>query len=280
LFILIAFLAPLIAPYDPLEWDQEKSFAPPSWVVRSATGKSGSTEHLLGTDYFGRDMLSRLIYGARSSMLVALLAAAIMAAVGISVGLVSGYAGGRVETLLMRITDVMYAFPAILFYITFVVITRQTEFGKVLNGIVMVLSALVLIGWVGVARLVHGATLSIKQELYIEAAQSVGVPTWRILLRHILPNLLSVVLVWFTFAIPRLILVEATLGYLGIGVSPVPDQDAFFVSSWGGILNESRLALHAQPGMMISVLFCLILVGVTFSSLGDRLRDALDPRNQ
>ncbi len=277
-FLSVAIFAEQLAPHNPLTIHSGNSYLPPAWVSESATGKSGSPEFLLGTDGIGRDVLSRLIYGARVSMVTGLAPVLIILVVGTTVGMISGYVGGWVDNLIMRVTDVFYAFPDMLLYIIMMATLRDTPIGQWFSGLFLLFTALALVSWVGVARLVRGSVLSIRTKEYIEAARSVGVPHWRIMLKHILPNALGPLVVMAAFSIPRMIIVEAVLGYLGIGLRPTTDPEAFFISSWGALLLEGQSAINAQPWLLLAPAICVALVVMSFTFLGDGLRDALDPR--
>jgi oligopeptide transport system permease protein len=279
-FTLVALLAPLLAPFDPQALHIYDTDLPPVWARNVPGGIEPDPRYLLGTDAGGRDLLSRLLYGTRTSMLVGLVAAPLVAAVGITIGLASGLAGRRVDNLLMRLTDVFYAFPNILFYILMMLILRETPFGTWMGGVAMLIVALVTVSWVGAARLVRGTVLSLKQSEFVEAARSIGVSGGRLATRHILPNTLGPVVVWIAYTIPRLILAEAILGYLGIGLKPPTgdSSDSFFITSWGGLFLDGRRALSSRPWMLLAPAICLTAVAIAFNVLGDSLRDALDPR--
>ena len=274
---LIAVAAPMIAPYNPLELHSGKGFLPPAWVERSATGKAGSSEFLLGTDNLGRDVLSRAIYGARVSMVVGVVPTIIILLVGISVGMVAGYKGGRIDNLLMRITDIVYAFPDLLFFIIVMTALRNTLLGQALNGLLLLFAALAIVNWVGVARLVRGQVLALKESEFIVASQMIGAPTVRIMVRHILPNVLSPIIVSTAFLIPGAIITEAVLGYLGLGLRPAVDPKEMFITSWGAMLLEGQAAINNQPWLLITPALCVAIVVLSFNFLGDGLRDALDP---
>ena len=278
IFVVVALFAPLLAPHDPLKIYDGKGFLPPAWVERSVTGKTGETRFLLGTDSIGRDLLSRIIYGARVSMIVGLTPVLIILVIGIVIGLVSGYGSARVDNLLMRLTDVIYAFPDLLFYIIMMISLRDTVLGKMMNGLFLLFIALAVVSWVGVARLVRGQVLSLKNKEFIEAARCIGSSDTRIMSRHILPNCLSPLVVWMAFAIPRMIIVEAVLGYLGIGLRPATDAKAIFVTSWGVLLSEGNTTINSQPWILLAPAICVALVVMAFTFVGDGLRDALDPR--
>jgi oligopeptide transport system permease protein len=278
-FTLVAVLAPVLAPHDPLELGFGRVYLPPAWVTHSAIGRVGDPQFLLGTDTAGRDILSRLIYGTRASMFIGLSTTPIVAIVGTLIGLAAGYAGGRKGDLIMRVTDVFYAFPAIMFYVLIALILRQTAFGAWMNGLATLLLALVLIGWVGLARLTRSAVLSIKESQFVEAARSIGASDRQIVFRHVLPNCLSLIVIWIAFAIPRMIMVEAVLGYLGIGLTPVVDSSqSFFLTTWGGLFLDGRMAINTHPIMLLAPTLCVALVGAAFTFVGDALRDVLDPR--
>lgn len=274
-FLLAAVAAPAMAPHDPYKMGWGHDNLPPVWVHTSLN--SGDPVFLLGTDTVGRDILSRLIFGARTAVLIAIPAVLLAAALGAVIGVVSGYYGGRIDWALMRLTDVFNAFPAIMFSVLLVFILRDTALGNWAGGRPTLVFAFALIGWVPAARLIRAAVLRARSELYVEAAQSVGVPNRRILFRHILPNILSLLIVWLTTALPRVVILEALLGYIGIRLTQATQGAEFYVTSWGGMFFEGRAALHSNPTLLIAPSICVILISVAFTFLGDRLRDALDP---
>jgi ABC-type dipeptide/oligopeptide/nickel transport system permease subunit len=280
LFILVAVLAPWIAPHDPLKINDGKGYLPPPWMPKelSATGKAGDPEFFLGTDNIGRDVLSRVLYGARVSIVVAFVPTAIIVFVGVIIGLAAGYAGGRWDNLLMRITDVVWGFPDLLFFVVVMIALRDTPIGDFANGLLLLFGALAVVNWVGIARVVRGQTLSLKEKEFVEAARSIGTSDLRIMARHILPNALSPIIVMTAFRIPGMIITEAILGYLGLGLRPGTDPKEFFVTSWGSLLLQGQSALNAQPWLLLSPAICVALVVMGFTFLGDGLRDALDPR--
>ena len=277
-FIFVALFGPLLAPHNPLQIYDGKSTLPPAWVEKSVTGKAGESRFLLGTDSIGRDLLSRIIYGARVSMIVGLTPVLIILVIGIVIGLVSGYSSAKVDNLLMRFTDVIYAFPDLLFYIIMMISLRETVLGRMMNGLMLLFVALAVVSWVGVARLVRGQVLSLKNKEFIEAARCIGSSDTQIMSRHILPNCLSPLVVWMAFAIPRMIIIEAVLGYLGIGLRPATNPNALFITSWGVLLQEGNTTINSQPWILLAPAICVALVVMAFTFLGDGLRDALDPR--
>lgn len=277
-FVFVAIFAPQLAPHNPLAIYPGKSQLPPSWVNQPEKGMVGEKAFFFGTDSIGRDVLSRVIYGARASMVVGLIPVVIILIIGGLVGLVSGYFGGWVDNLLMRITDVVYAFPDLLFYILLMVTLRETAFGKMFGGILLLFMALAVVSWVGVARLVRGQVLSIKEKGFIESARCVGASNWRIIIHHILPNCISPLVVYVAFTIPRMIIVEATLGYIGIGLRLETNEKAFFISSWGSLMSSGQASISSQPWELLAPSICVALVVLSFTFLGDGLRDALDPQ--
>lgn len=275
LFVLVAAFAPLLATHDPAHMTFKRNL-PPAWVQRAY--QPGNPEFLLGTDIAGRDVASRLIFGARTALVVALLAAPLAAFIGTALGLVAGYAGGRTESALMRFTDIFAAFPAFMFSIAVVLILRAQPIGQALDGMLVLVIAYAFIGWVGLARLVRGAVLAQKHELYVEAAEQIGASQRRIVLRHILPNVMSLVVVWTMTAIARVIILEAFLGYVGVEITRSNVGLQFATMSWGGLFYDGRTVIHSNPIVMAAPAVCVLLVAVSFTLLGDRLRDVLDPQ--
>ncbi|HXD12253.1 MAG TPA: ABC transporter permease [Anaerolineales bacterium] len=277
-FMLVTVFASVIAPHSPLQLHSGKSFLPPAWVEKSTTGKTGDQQFLLGTDTLGRDALSRVLYGSRVSMMVGFVPTVIIILVGTLVGMVAGYYGGTWDNFLMRLTDIMYGFPDLLFFIIVLIALRDTWIGELMSGLFLLFFALAIVNWVSVARLVRGQVLSLKEKEFVEAARSIGVKDSRIMLRHLLPNILGPLIVLTAFQIPNLIILEAILGYLGLGLKPATNPDAFFITSWGSLLLEGQTAINAQPFLLLAPAVCVALVVVAFTFIGDGLRDALDPR--
>jgi oligopeptide transport system permease protein len=277
-FLLVAIFASVLAPINPLQIHGGKSNLPPAWIETATTGKSGEAQFLLGTDSIGRDLLSRVIYGARVSMFVGLLPVIVILLMGTTIGMIAGYRGGNVDNVLMRITDIFYAFPDLLFFIILMVTLRDTALGRAFNGLFLLFFELAIVSWVGVGRLVRGSVLSLKERDFIKAARAMGATDLRIMSRHIFPNILSPLVVWIAFAIPGLIIAEATLGYLGLGLRPSSDPTSFFITSWGVLMLEGRTAMNSQPWILFAPSLCVGLVVLSFTFVGDGLRDALDPK--
>ena len=266
LMLVIAVVAPLLAPHDPnIIPPKAMSNLPPVWMVR------GDPAYPLGTDSLARDELSRLLYGARISMVVGFVPTIITVVLGTAFGLLAGWLGGRWDNLMMRGVDVVYAFPSLLFFIILQASLRQTWFGQLLGGLLLLFVAFAITGWVTTARLVRGQVLSLKEKEFVEAARAVGVPTPRILLRHILPNTLAPIIVAVSFGVPSYILAEAGLSFLGIGIQPP-------TASWGSMVFSSFPQMTFQPIFVIMPAALIAAIMMAFAFLGDGLRDALDPQ--
>ncbi len=280
IFLLVAIFGPVISPNDPLKINDGKGFLPPPWAPAWTipNAKVGDPQFLLGTDNIGRDVFSRLIYGARTSLVVAIIPTIIITVLGVVIGLLSGFIGGKLDDLLMRFTDIVFGFPDILFFVVVMFALRDTIFGEALNGMLLLFGALAIVNWVGIARLVRGQTLSLKEKEFVEAARSMGAKDASIMQKHILPNILGPLIVITTFSIPRLIITEAILGFLGLGLRPSTNSGDFFVTSWGVMLLEGQTAINAQPWMLLAPALAVAIIVMGFTFLGDGLRDALDPR--
>jgi len=263
---LVAIFAPLLAPHDPETIPATaRSNTPPIWMDRS------DSSYPLGTDSLARDELSRLLYGARISMIVGFVPTILTVVVGASIGMLSGWLGGKADNWLMRGVDVVYAFPSFLFFIILQAALRDTWLGQQLGGLLLLFVAFALTGWVGMARLVRGQILSLKEREFVEAARAVGVPTHRILTRHLLPNTLAPIIVSISFDVPAYILAEAGLSFLGLGIRPP-------TASWGSMVFESFPLITFLPVFVIMPATLIALIMIAFAFVGDGLRDALDPQ--
>ena len=280
IFLILALFANVIAPHSPLQINSGKGFTPPMWIAKGPNGVLADPNFIFGTDTLGRDVLSRTMYGARVSMIVGFLPTFIIIIVGTIIGLLAGYNGGKIDNLLMRITDVIYAFPDLLFFIIVMVTLRETFIGQMLNGLFLLFSALAIVNWVGVARIVRGQVLSLKEKEFVEAARCIGATDSRIMFRHLLPNSLGPVIILTAMSIPGMIITEAILGYLGLGLIPSTNPKDFFITSWGASMLEGQTAINAQPWLLLLPAIAVSLVVLAFTFLGDGLRDALDPRLQ
>ena len=260
LFLFIAVFGPWLTPQDPYnlkELDLNNSFKPPAW-------ESGDYRFLLGTDQQGRDLLSGIVYGVRISILVGLLATLFSLVIGTILGLVAGYRGGWVDSLIMRIADVQLSFPGML-----IALFIMVAFGR---GIDKLIIALTLVGWVTYARTVRGSTMAERNKEYVEAARVCGFPGWIIMFRHILPNVLTPLIVIGTIQIGNFILTEATLSFLGVGVPVTKPSLGLLLSNGYQVLFSGLWWVSVFPGLT------LLLMVVGANLLGDFLRDELNPR--
>ena len=265
LLVLLAVVGPFITPYpyDQLSTNQVREFRGPL--------NPGQGGHLLGTDQLGRDQLSRIMDGARISMTVALVVQTTVLLIGVPIGAAAGWFGGRTDNLLMRFTDIVYAFPDLLFIILLTVVFKDTWFGKAVDGLLLVFVAIGIVSWVGVARLVRGQLLSLKETEFVEAARAIGVPDRRIVTRHLLPNSIGPIIVAVTLGIPGAILAESLLAFIGIGANPPR-------ASWGTLINQGQQWMSSEPHLLIFPAIAIALALLSFTFLGDGLRDALDPK--
>lgn len=250
LFILAAILAPVLTPYTFDGMDLHNRLAPPSRA------------HLLGTDEAGRDVLTRMLYGSRVSLLVGIVPTVISMLAGAILGIIAGYNGGRTDAVIMRIADVMLAFPSM-----FLAMAIMYTLG---DGMINIFLALALVNWASVARIVRAETLKLKETEFVEAARSIGVGKLVIMLRHIFPNCAPSLIVLFTLNIPSAILSESSLSFLSIGIKPPQ-------ASWGLMVNAGRQFLYSQPWLSLSPSVAIMVVVLAFNFLGDGLRDVLDP---
>jgi oligopeptide transport system permease protein len=266
ILLFLLFFGPLIAPHE--YWHQYLKE-----VVANGNRPLPplSPNFILGTDNLGRDLLSRLMDGAQISMTVALVVQAVVLLIGLPVGAAAAWYGGRVDSLLMRFTDVIYAFPDLIFIILLTVSLRDTAIGEAMNGVLLVFVAIGVVGWVGMARLVRGQLLSLKETEFVEAARAIGVSDFRIVTRHLLPNALGPMIVSVTLGIPGAILAEATLAYLGIGAQPPK-------ASWGILVADGQQFVRSEPFLVVIPAVAIALALLSFTFLGDGLRDALDPK--
>jgi peptide/nickel transport system permease protein len=254
---ITAIFAPFIAPYDPTKGKLVERRLPPAFV------KGGTTEHLLGTDNLGRDVLSRLIYGSRVSLSISLLAIAITAAVGTILGILAGYLGGRIDAFIMRVTDVAMAFPGMI-----VALLIAVGLGP---GFWTVVFALSVLGWSGYARLMRGEALRIRNSDYVAQARVNGASALRIMFKHIFPNVANILIIGVTLSVGGMILAESALSYIGIGITaPTP--------SWGAMVSDGRNDLDRAWWISTFAGIAIGLVVLSGNFLGDWIRDKMDPR--
>jgi ABC-type dipeptide/oligopeptide/nickel transport system permease subunit len=280
LYIVFGLFANVFSPHSPVKAVSGKAQLPPFWRAESPAGQAYDPEFILGTDNAGggRDIVSRILYGTRSSLVAGLLPAIVVLLVGTLIGFVSGYAGGMTDNILMRINDVFYAIPTELILILVTISLGETKFGRIGNGIWLFLLALASVSWSGLARQMRGSALALRNLEYVDAARSLGASDWHIIFRHVLPNSVGILVVWMAFAIPRFIIAEAALGYIGLGLRPSLNAKEFFVTSWGRLFIDAYSTVTGQPDYLLVVAVVVSVLVIAFTFLGDGLRDALDPR--
>ncbi|MCL6451924.1 MAG: ABC transporter permease [Acetobacteraceae bacterium] len=249
--VVVAVVGPMLSPYTYADQDLSKGNRPPS------------REHWFGTDLLGRDLLTRVMYGARISLSIGIVSSLVNLSIGVVYGGVSGFLGGRVDDLMMRVVDILYGIPLLLIVIMLMVVLGA--------GLMNIYIAFGITYWLAMARIVRGQILSLKEQEYVLAARTLGASRWRILFRHLIPNSMGPIIVTITLQIPTAIFLEAFLSYIGLGVSAP-------MASWGVLASEGTPALRSYPWQLFfpAVAICMAMLGFNF--LGDGLRDALDPR--
>lgn len=248
---LMAAVGPLFSPYSYSDQVLADANQPPS------------AQHWFGTDNLGRDLFTRVLYGARISLSIGIVASLINLTIGVVYGGVSGYFGGRVDSVMMRLVDILYGIPLLLFVILLMVVLKP--------GLTNIFIALGLVYWLGMARIVRGQVLAIKEQEYVLAARLVGAGSRRIILRHLVPNSMGPIIVTLTLSIPEAIFTEAFLSFIGLGVSAP-------MASWGVLASESLAGLRSYPFQLLYPALAISVTMLAFNFLGDGLRDALDPR--
>jgi peptide/nickel transport system permease protein len=255
--VVTALLSPYVAPHNPLRERLIDRLLPPAWV------EDGEWRYLLGTDHLGRDLVSRIIYGSRVSLVVGVAAVAIGGALGITLGMAAGFLGGQTDEVIMAVADMQLAFPTILFAIAIIAVL-----GPSFINLVIVIG---ISGWVTYARIARGQVLSVREQEFVEAIRAQGGSQWRIVWRHILPNILSPLIVVATLDLARTIILESTLSFLGLGIQPP-------TPSWGGMLSDGREYLLSAWWIATFPGVALMLTALSFNRLGDWVRDLTDPR--
>lgn len=299
LAILMAIFAPAVAPNDPIDQSLLKTNAAPQWVINlfpimKARGEEGgyvqvveSSEFPLGTDGLGRDVLSRIIFGARVSLAVAFVGPLTATIIGLTLGLIAGYIGGWVDSLIMRIVDIFYAFPSLLIIIMMMAYFRSGAFSspeavgtlggtlyqadRALGGMLFIFVGIGITSWIGLARLTRGQVLSVRENEYIMSARAMGASRWQIITKHVLPNIMGPLIVAETLTIPGYIRAEAFLSFIGLGVNPP-------TPSWGEMISTGAGSIQSYPHQAIFPAVALFIIMFAFNFLGDGLRDAFDPR--
>lgn len=249
--VVVALITPLIAPYSYDAQNLDLGATPPS------------AAHWLGTDALGRDQLTRIMYGSRISLMVGFIATAVALLIGVIYGTVAGFLGGRVDAVLMRIVDVLYALPFTIFIILLTVV-----FGR---SLILLFLAIGAVEWLTMARIVRGQVIGLRQQEFVEAAESIGLKPLTIMFRHIIPNVLGPVIVYTTLTVPSVILLESFLSFLGLGIQPP-------MSSWGSLISSGVETMEEYPWLLIYPALTLSITLFALNFLGDGLRDALDPK--
>ena len=272
LFVLAIF-APYIAPYHYAEGNLIENYAKPG------------AKYLLGADFMGRDLLSRIIYGTRISLTVGLIGAITAFIIGVLYGVISGYYGGKVDDMMMRFVDIMYGFPTLLLIILMMVLFKSSfavttpgtfaatlsDIDRAFGGLFFIFIGIGVTAWLGMARIARGMALSLREKEFVEAARAEGATNLQIILRHIMPNLMGPCIVRVTLDIPRYVTFEAFLSFIGLGVNPP-------TPSWGMMISEGYKAIRSYPHLALYPGIALAITMLAFNFLGDGLRDALDPR--
>ncbi len=258
---LAANFAPLLAPHDPTEQFRD-GLTPDGRPISSTITREGTMRFPLGTDANGRDILSRILYGARISLVVGVLANSLAIGIGLMVGAIAGYFGNPLEAILMRFTDIMMAFPTLLLAMTLVAILKPSMW--------IIIIVIGLVYWTWIARVVYGQVIALRQREFVIAAEAMGAKRRTTLFRHILPQLLPTVIVWGTLGVATNVMLEASLSYLGIGVQPP-------TPSWGGMIQRGQSYYRTAPWMVTFPGLAIMFTVFAFNLLGDGLRDVLDP---
>lgn len=273
ILVILSIFAPYIAPYHYADGSFMNNYEKPG------------EKYLLGADFMGRDVLSRIIYGTRISLSVGMIGALTSFFIGVLYGLISGYYGGKVDNVMMRIVDIMYGFPTLLLIILMMVLFKSTfavttpgtfagtlsDIDKSFGGLFFIFIGIGITAWIGMARIARGMALSLREKEYVEAARATGNSNFKIMIKHILPNLIGPCIVAVTLQIPRYITFEAFLSFIGLGVNPP-------TPSWGMMISEGYKAIRSNPHLALYPGLALAITMLAFNFLGDGLRDALDPR--
>ena len=263
LITVLAVLAPLLSPYayDEVNYDLI-ACAPGWWPVEAACRAPG---HIFGTDAVGRDLFVRVLFGARVSLAVGLVATLVSLVIGVLYGAIAGYLGGRIDGLMMRIVDVLYSLPFIFFVIILMVMFDR--------NFILLFVAIGAVEWLTMARIVRGQTLSIKQKEFIEAARAAGVGPLGIIIRHVIPNVVGPVMVYVTLTVPGVILMESFLSFLGLGIQEP-------LTSWGVLISDGADQMETAPWLLLFPALFMVITLFCFNFIGDGMRDALDPKDR
>lgn len=274
IIILLAAFAPYMSVHAYDDPNYEFIGCAPYWWPSDDVFCRADSTYLIGTDGNGRDLFVRMLYGARVSMAVGVVATAVALLIGVAFGATAGYVGGRIDNIMMRFVDVMYALPFIFFVIILMTITRDIAFFKdPVNRFILIFAAIGAVEWLTMARIVRGQTLSIRRKEFVEAAIAAGVSSRAIIFRHVIPNVIGPVIVFATLLIPSTILAESFLSFLGLGVQEP-------MTSWGVLISDGAGEMETKPWMLIFPALMMAVTLFCFNFIGDGLRDALDPKDR
>lgn len=276
LMTLVALSASVLSPYDPMRMEIGQSNYPPAWY--NGPGRVGHADHLLGTDRFGRDIFSHLLHGTRAAVFLALIAIPLTALIGVLVGVIAGVGNKTTEALFLRLTEIVSSVPSFMFAVIIIFIVRATPTGEIFGGLITLTLAFALVNWVNLARLIYTSVLKIKQQDFIEATRSLGAGKLHLVLKHILPHISHLVIVWVVSSVPAVILLEALMGYIGIQILQRTDGSSFQDLSWGGLIFMGRSNLKLNPFMLLVPTVCILVISMSFSILGEYLRERTNPQ--
>jgi ABC-type dipeptide/oligopeptide/nickel transport system permease subunit len=249
---------------------------PPAWY--NTPPRVGHAEHLLGTDRFGRDIFSHAIHGARAAMFLALIAIPLTALIGTLMGIIAGLGNKIIETIFLRLTDIVNSVPSFMFAVIIIFILRATPTGEIFGGLITLTLAFALTNWVSLARLVYTSVLQVKHQEFIEAARSLGAGTLHQVFKHILPHISHLIIVWIINNIPAVILLEALMGYIGIQILQRTDGTTFQDLSWGGLIFTGRSNLKLNPFILLIPTLCILAISMSFSILGEYISERANPQ--
>jgi ABC-type dipeptide/oligopeptide/nickel transport system permease subunit len=272
----IGIFAPILSPYDPRQMQIDLSNNPPAWYHNPI--RESSPDHLLGTDMLGRDILSRAIHGARAAMFLVLIAIPVTVLLGIVMGVTAGSGNKTVETIFLRVTEIISSIPAFMFSVIIVLIFRGRPLGHVFGGLITLTLAYSLVNWVSLARLVHIAVLKVRTMEFMEASRSLGASQGHQIFKHILPHISHLIVVWIINNIPAVILLEALFGYIGIQILRATDGTSFQDISWGGLIFLGRTQLNWNPYILLVPTISVLIISMSFSILGEYLNERLNPQ--
>jgi ABC-type dipeptide/oligopeptide/nickel transport system permease subunit len=266
-FGVITLLAPVLSPFNPYQTGYTNSDYPPMWVHNP--GRSGTPVHPLGTDRLGRDILSRYLFGVRTSFILVLGAIPLAAIFGSVIGLISGFFGEKVDAVITLFMDIIQSLPGIMFMLIIILILRNQFEPSWSSGILTLIIGFASVAWVSLARMVRVSVLQLRSQLFIEAAVSIGVTRWRMITRHLLPNVSHIILIWVVNNVPAVILLEAILGYIGVAVTSGFPENDFTVTSWGGLFFIGRSTLNSNPMILLVPAASLLLLSMSFVLIAD-----------